>query len=119
MGFFAGLLVASIFTILTFLGLLKFSLNKIYKATEYIIIFFGASMVKNGVKKVLEIQFNFYLEKILPLTFRFLPEKKTFFGHFLNNFFGVEKNFSLIYLVIIIAYFYFVKKILIKKSKLE
>ena len=114
-GFFAGLLTASVFTGLTFLGSLKFSINKIYKATEYLIIFLGASMVKNGVKELIETYFNLHLKTLLPVTLGFIPAKNNFFTHFLNSFFGLERNFSLVYLFIIIGYLFLVKKFLVIK----
>lgn len=108
-GLIAGFFTASIFTLLTFISFLRFSINKIFKATEYMIIILGGAMVKNGIKELAEIHLDLHLEKILSITFDFLPSKNTFIGHFLNSFFGLERNFSLIFLGIIFSYFYLVK----------
>lgn len=115
-GLFAGFFVAAVFTLLTFFSFIRFSIHKIYKATEYLIILLGAAFVKNGIKELLEVHFDFHLEKILSISFHFLPEKNTFIGHFLNNFFGLEKNFSFVYFLIIISYVYLVKKIFLMSN---
>ncbi len=114
-GLMAGFLLSLSLSFLVFLGLLKFSLQKIFKATEFFIILLGGVFVKNGVKELTEIYFDVNLSKILPLNLSFLPSKETFFGHFFNSFFGLEKNFSLVYLLIIVFYFLAVFKLLFKR----
>ena len=120
MGNLSGLLLGfmSSFTngILTYFTFLKFSINKIYKLTEHFIVLIGAAFVKNGLVELIEIYLKVNLKNILPITLNFLPEKSTFFGHMLNSFFGIEKNFSLPMLLFLIGYIFFVYFIFFKKS---
>lgn len=116
-GLVAGFFTASIFAFLTFISFLKFSINKIFKLTEYMIIFLGGAMVKNGIKELAEIHLDLQLGKILPITFNFLPSKNTLIGQFLNNFFGLEKNFSLVYFAIIAFYVYLLRRTFLVKVK--
>ncbi len=116
-GLMAGFFLSLSLSFLVFLGLLKFSLRKIFKTTEFFIVLLGGVFVKNGVKELAEIYFDINLSKILPLNLNFLPSKNTFFGHFLNSFFGLEKNFSLIYFLIIGFYIFTFKFLLFKENK--
>lgn len=114
-GLMAGFLLSLSLSFLVFLGLLKFSLRKIFKTTEFFIVLLGGVFVKNGIKELVEIYFDVNLSKIIPLNLSFLPSKETFFGHFFNSFFGLEKNFSFVYLLVIFFYFFVVFKLLFKR----
>jgi len=109
LGLVFGFFVASIFGVFTYFGFLRFSINKIYKFTEFLIIFLGASLVKNGITELLAIYFDIHLKNIFPIKLTFLPDKSTFFGHFLKNNFGLQQDFSLIMLFIIASYFLLVR----------
>lgn len=115
LGLLSGFLLSLLLSILVFLGFLKFSLQKIFKTTEFFIVLLGGVFVKNGIKELAEIYFDLNLSKILPLNLSILPSKETFFGHFFNSFFGLEKNFSFVYLLIIVFYFFIINKLLFKK----
>lgn len=103
-GLFAGFMISLALSMVVFFGLLKFSLSKIFKTTEIFIILLGGIFVKNGIKELFEVYFNLHLGQVLFLPLNFLPDKETFFSHFLYSFFGLEKNFSLIYLLILFFY---------------
>lgn len=118
-GLILGFLISAIFGILTYFSYLKFSIKKIYKITEWLIIFLGSSMIANGINKLFEIYFNQKLNNFFPLKINFLPSSNSFFGHFLKNNFGLQKDFSFIILLIMIFYIFFVKKILLKNDKIK
>ncbi len=103
-GLIAGFASSLVFGLLTFFVYVKFPISKVYKLTEYLIVLLGASLVKNGLGELLEVYFNIHLEKIFPISIKFLPEKSTFFGHFLNNITGLQQNFSLAMFFIIFIY---------------
>lgn len=93
-GLMIGFTFASILGILTFFAYIKFSLGKIFKFTEYLIIVLGASLVQNGVTKLLEHGFNIHLSKVLPFPLNFLPQKSSLIGHMMKSFFGLDREFS-------------------------
>lgn len=115
-GLLAGFTVSLALSMLVFFGLVRLSLSKIFKTTEIFIILLGGVFVKNGIKELAEVYFNLHLSQVLSLKLSFLPDKETFFGHFLNSFFGLEKNFSLIYLLIIFLYILFIRHFLFKRN---
>lgn len=112
-----GFLISSIVGTLTYFAYLKFSIGKIYRITEYLIVLLGASFVKNGVVSLLEINFKIRLFEMMPIKLYFLPDKETFLGHFLNNFVGLERNYSLPLFAIMAIYVTFVYFFLSKKLK--
>lgn len=105
---FAGLLIgfisASILGFLTFLAYVKFPIGKVFKITEYMIVLLGASLVQNGITELLEHMFNIHLSNILQLPLQFLPPEHSLVGHFLQSFAGIDNEFSLIRLFIMIVY---------------
>ncbi|MGB9883316.1 MAG: FTR1 family protein [Microgenomates group bacterium] len=117
LGLILGLLISAIFGLLAFYGFLKFSINKIYKLTEVLIIFLGAAMVKNGISELLEIYFDVNLKNILPLKLSFLPPTNTFFGHLLKNNFGLQQDFSLAMAMIILFYFFVINLLFLKNKR--
>ena len=114
-GLILGFFVSFVFGVLTYFGFLRFSINKVYKLTEFLIIILGASLVKNGLTELLEIYFDIDLKNILPIKLAFLPHQATFFGHLLKNNFGLQQDFSLIMLFIIASYFILVRILFLKK----
>jgi high-affinity iron transporter len=114
-GLILGFFVSFIFGIFTYFGFLRFSINKVYKLTESLIILLGASLVKNGAAELLEIYFDLNLKKILPIKLAFLPHQSTFFGHLLKNNFGLQQDFSLVMFFIIASYFILVQLLFLKR----
>jgi hypothetical protein len=110
-----GFFVSFIFGIFTYFGFLRFSINKVYKLTEFLIILLGASLVKNGAAELLEIYFDINLKKILPIKLAFLPHESTFFGHLLKNNFGLQQDFSLMMFFIIASYFILIQLLFLKR----
>lgn len=115
-GLFIGFVISSSLGILTFFAYLKFSIGKVFKLTEYLILILGAAFVKNGVNELLEIYYNIHISNILPIKLMFLPEKTSFFGHFIKNIFGLEQNFSLAKLFIMLAYIFFIYIIFLRNK---
>lgn len=113
-GLILGFFVSFGFGILTYFGFLRFSINKVYKLTEFLIII-GASLVKNGLTELLEIYFDIKLENILPIKLVFLPHESTFVGHLLKNNFGLQQDFSLMMFFIIASYFIVVRLLFLKR----
>lgn len=115
LGFLIGFFAASVFGVLTYLTYLKFSINKIFKATEYMIILLGASFVQNGLTKFLEHTFNIALGDVLRLPLSFLPSESSLAGHLLQSLTGIDKEFSTARLGVMILYILVVYTILVKK----
>lgn len=116
-GLLLGFIVSGILGIGTFLAYIKFPVGKIYKATEYLIILLGAAFVKNGINELMEVYSGIHLSQIIPIKLAFLPGSETFFGHMLKNIFGLEQNFSLIMLLIMILYIGLIRSIFLNKNK--
>lgn len=104
-GLIIGFFSASVLGVLTYFTYLKFSLGKVFKYTEYLIILLGASLVQNGITELLEHGFGIKIDEMLRFPFGFLPEKDTIFGHVLSSLTGVDQKFSLIRLAIMLGYF--------------
>lgn len=104
-GLVLGFLSATLLGLMTFFAYIKFPIGKVYKATEYMIIILGASLVQNGLTDFFEYRFNIELGEILQLPLKFLPAKSTFAGHFISSFFGIDQEFSFARLAIMAGYF--------------
>lgn len=104
LGLLLGFTIASVVGLATFFAYIRFHIGKVFKATEYAIILLGASMVQNGITKLLAIHFNFSLSNIVSLHFYFLPNEETLIGHLLQGFFGIDRGFSLLRLGIMLVY---------------
>ncbi len=115
-GLFLGFAISSLMGAATFLTYIRFSLAKVFKLTQYLIIVLGASFFKNGVSKLLQIYLKIDLGKILPMNLNFLPAEKTFFGHFLTNIFGLEQDMSLAKVAIMVFYMICIYFIFLRKS---
>lgn len=103
-GLMLGFLSASIIGIMTFFAYVKFSIGKLFKYTEYMIIVLGASLVQNGVTELLEHGLNIDLAKIMSFPLNFLPHKSTLIGHMMKSFFGIDREFSLSKFLIMFTY---------------
>ncbi len=103
-GLAAGFVVSAGLGALTCMAYLKFTIGKIFKLTEYMIVLLGAALVTNGMGELLEIYFDLHLSTVGPLPISFLPSKETIFGGFLNTMFGIQHDFSLGRLAIMAVY---------------
>ncbi len=118
LGLMIGFLSATTIGTLTFFTYVKLPLNKIYKMTEYMIILLGASLVQNGITELLKQMFKINLSYFVTLPLSFLPDKENVFGHLLNSFLGLDREFSLGRLLIMIAYVFVVYRFFMKKKRL-
>lgn len=117
-GLTLSFIVASIFGILIFIGISNIPIKKIYKITEWLLIFLGGSMIINGINELIEFFFNTKISNYLTIYLNFLPDKNSFFGHFLKTFFTLKQEYSLIYIGLLFLYILLIKK-LIKKTNLS
>ena len=115
-GLMLGFVSASILGIMTFFAYIKFSIGKVFKITEYMIIILGASLVQNGVTKLLKHGFNIDLSRILSLPLNFLPDKSSLIGHMMKSFIGLDREFSLAKLAIMVGYILIIYLIFLKKN---
>lgn len=117
-GLFIGFASASVLGVMTFFAYVRFSLGKVFKATEYMIILLGAALVQNGVNELLEHQFGIELEHILAIPLTFLPDKHGVIGHLIQSFTGLDRDFSLPRLVIMITYVGIIYLLFMKRKKI-
>lgn len=103
-GFLLGFFAAGIMGVATFFTYTRFSVGKIFKVTEYMIILLGASLVQNGLTGILEHSFGVNISAVLRFPLDFIPSKETVFGHLLQSLIGIDQNFSLARLVIMLVY---------------
>jgi high-affinity Fe2+/Pb2+ permease len=115
-GLMLGFISASIIGMMTFFAYIKFSIGKVFKYTEYMIIILGASLVQNGITELLEHGFNIDLAKIMSFPLNFLPHKSSLIGHMLKSFFGLDREFSFAKLAIMIVYALIVYLLYSKKN---
>lgn len=122
LGFLSALAAGGI----SYFTYLKFPMGKVMKWTEYLIIIFGASLFQNGITKLLEHGFNIYLSNFVRFPLTFLPSEESVIGHFLQSLIGIDNEFSLIRLLImltysLVVYFLFVKtkpsKVIIRENR--
>ncbi len=115
-GLLIGFLISGAIGVLTYLAYIKLPIGKVFKVTEYLIILLGATFVKNGLTGLLTRYFNLDLANVYPLTLHFLPDHESFIGHLLQNFIGLEQEFSLAKLSIMVIYFFVIYNIFLKKK---
>lgn len=115
-GLLFGFLAASIIGILTFFTYVKFPIGKVFKITEYIIILLGASLIQNGITELLEHSFNIHIGDMLQFPLRFLPEENTIIGHLIQSFTGIDQEFSVMRLLIMLGYIVAVYLLYLRKS---
>ncbi len=118
-GLMLGFVFASILGVLTFFAYIKFSIGKVFKITEYMIIILGASLVQNGITELLEHGFGIDLAKILSFPLNFLPHKSTLVGHMMKSFFGISREFSLSKLAIMGIYVFVIYLLFLKKRNYQ
>src|SRR3989338_2948038 len=103
-GLMLGFVSASIVGVMTFFAYIKFSIGKIFRLTEYMIIILGAALVQNGITELLEHGLNIHLSKIMSFPLNFLPHKSSLIGHMMKSFFGIDREFSFSKLAIMGGY---------------
>ncbi len=116
-GLLIGFFSATIIGLMTFFAYIRFPIGKVFKVTEYMIILLGASLVQNGVNEMLEHQFNIELEHILALPLTFLPDKHSPLGHLIQSFFGIDRDFSMARLAIMILYVVMIYLLFFRKKQ--
>ena len=99
-----GFASASIIGLMTFFAYVKFSIGKVFKYTEYMIVILGAALVQNGITELLEHGFDIDLAKIMSFPLNFLPHKSSLIGHMMKSFFGIDREFSFSKLAIMGGY---------------
>jgi high-affinity iron transporter len=104
MGLLIGFFGAAIVGCSTYFAYTKFSIGKIYKATEYLIVLLGASLFQTGITAFLRTHFMFSLSQLGSFHLSFLPSEDSFVGSLLQGFFGVDSQFSAARLVVMIVY---------------
>ncbi len=115
-GLMLGFVSASVLGIMTFFAYIKFSIGKVFKITEYMIIILGASLVQNGITKLLKHGFSIDLSRILSFPLNFLPDKSSLIGHMMKSFIGLDREFSLAKLAIMVGYILIIYLIFLKKN---
>ena len=115
-GLVLGFAAATFCGILTLYIYVKFPINKLFKVTEYLIILLGSSLVQLGIAKFSEEYFHINLSQIIPLHLQFLPNEDTIIGHLLQGFFGIDKDLSLVRIIIMVVYILIVYFIFLKQN---
>lgn len=114
-GLFIGLISSAALGLMTFIAYIKISVNIVYKITEYMIILLGAALVQIGITKFFELQLSVNLSEIMSLSFGSLPDEETIFGHLLQSFLGIDREFSLARLFIMAVYVFLIHLLFLKK----
>lgn len=116
LGLMIGFGLATVLGITTFFAYIRFPIGRIFKATEYMIILLGASLVQNGITELLEIHFGVHLSNILSLNMSFLPDGESVFGHLLHSFVGIDRGLSIPRLAIMAVYIGVIYMLFLKKK---
>lgn len=117
-GLFAGFTTSAFLGLLTFITYIKFPVAKVFRITEYMILLLGAAFVKNGLGVLMENYLHVDLSKILPINLSFIPsEESSFFGHIAKNIFGLEQEFSVAKLTIMVSYIGFIYFLFLRRKK--
>ena len=82
----------------------KFSIGKVYKTTEYMIVLLGASLFQTGVTNFFVTHFTFSLSNFGSFHLSFLPNEDSFIGTLLQSFLGIDSSFSLARLALMMLY---------------
>lgn len=104
LGLIIGFGLASIIGLVAFLAYTKFPIQKVFRVTEYMIMLLGASMVQVGATELLKHQFNIHLADIASFGLKFMPDHHSVLGHALRSFTGIDQEFSLPRLLIMVIY---------------
>lgn len=118
-GLLIGFSTAIAFGLITFLAYVKLPIGKVFKMSEYLIIILGASLVQNGITELLISHFNIHLSTIFSIPLKFLPGRESVAGHMLKSFFGIDREFSLGRLLIMVSYVLVIYLIFLKKRHLR
>lgn len=116
-GLFMGFATASIVGLMTYTAYLKFSITQLYQLTEYMIIFLGATLVKNGIGELTHVYFQLNFEKIMPLFLAPIPDTSTFIGSLIHNLFGIKQHTGIIEIALLAGYIIFVHSLLKIRGK--
>ncbi len=116
-GLLLGFAVAVVIGVATFFAYVKFSIGKIFRLTEYLIILIGASLIQNGITKLFETHFNINLSKMISFHLNFLPDRESFLGKLLQGFMGVDKEFSLMRLSIMVGYIFVIYFLFMRRKR--
>lgn len=108
LGLLIGLGLALAAGVASFFAYTAFEARKVFKVTEYLIILLGASLTQLGIMKFLDVRFDIDLSAIGSLPFGFLPDDEGLLGHALQSMLGVDQDFSLARLAIMVAYIAFI-----------
>jgi high-affinity iron transporter len=103
-GLLLGFTGAAIIGCLTFFAYTKFSIGKVYKTTEYMIVLLGASLFQTGVTNFFVTHFTFSLSNFGSFHLSFLPNEDSFIGTLLQSFLGIDSSFSLARLALMMLY---------------
>ncbi len=103
-GLLLGFAGAAIIGGLTYFAYTKFSIAKIYKSTEYMIVLLGAALFQTGLTNFLNTYYTFSLSNFGSFHLNFLPQEDSFIGTLLQGFFGVDTHFSAARLLIMLFY---------------
>jgi high-affinity iron transporter len=103
-GLLFGFVLAGGLGVAVYYAYIKFPIKKVFRVTEYMIILLGASLVQVGATELLEHQFNFHLADFASFGMQFLPDEESVLGHALQSFIGIDKEFSLPRLGIMVTY---------------
>lgn len=116
-GLFIGFVFASVLGIATFAAYVRLPIGKVFKATEYMIILLGASLVQNGVTMLVETHLHLHLSDMLAMPLRFLPDDESIPGHLLKSMVGIDREFSFIRLAIMGIYIGSMYLIFMRRSR--
>ncbi len=104
LGLILGFVAATLFGLSTFMTYLRFPIGRVFRATEYMIILLGASLIQNGTTTFLSTNFGIELSRMWSFHLTFLPDEDSFFGHMLQGLFGIDRGFSAARLSIMLVY---------------
>ncbi|MBI2327402.1 FTR1 family protein [Candidatus Curtissbacteria bacterium] len=117
LGLMSGFFLASVVGALAYFTYIKFPIGRVFRATEYMIILLGAALVQNGVTELLEHSFGIHISDIWQFPLQFMPSKDSIIGHFLRNMVGIDSEFSLARLGIMLAYITGIYLVFLRKNK--
>lgn len=116
-GLFFGFAGAGCIGALSYFSYLKFSINKVFRVTEYMIMLLGAALVQNGLTELIEQMAHVKLGDILRLPLSFLPDSESILGHLLRTFFGLDQELSVPRLGIMGGYFLIVYLLFFRRKR--
>jgi len=119
LGLIIGFAVAALCGFATLLAYIRFPIGRVFKATEYIIILLGASITQHGITMLMSKYTNINLSNILSFHLQFLPGEDSFIGHLLQGFLGVDREFSLARLTIMLIYIGIIYLLFIKQKRTQ